>query len=245
MSEHNDGTGTATKLVRYEQARTALAEAHRVDEVKAVRDKAQALAAYARQAKDNDLIAWATEIKVRAERRCGQLLRDTAQRGERAKQHDDRYRESRPATLADLGINKSQSSRWQQLAAIPEEQFEKSIAVTKEVVGEVTSASLLSQAKAKKKRASRMADENTPVVIPPDKPVPEDMKVYRVWKAIETLAKTDIDPARLRALMDDFMWYHIDENLEPALNFLTALKAHWRQSVAAPATKPAQRKARG
>ena len=34
MSEHNYGTGTATKLVRYEQARTALADAHRVDEVK-------------------------------------------------------------------------------------------------------------------------------------------------------------------------------------------------------------------
>ena len=27
MSEHKDGTGTATKLVRYEQARTALARA--------------------------------------------------------------------------------------------------------------------------------------------------------------------------------------------------------------------------
>ena len=98
----------------------------------------------------------------------------------------------------------------------------------KEVMGEVTSASLLRQAQAKKKRASRMADANTPVVIPPDEPEREDMKVYHVWKAIETLAHTDIKPERLQSLMDDFQWCVIDENLEPALNFLTALKGHWR-----------------
>jgi len=101
--------------------------------------------------------------------------------------------------------------------------------VTTEVMGDITTASLLKQAKKKKRVAWRMADENTPVVIPPDKPKGESTKVYEVWKAIQTLAKTDIDPARLQSLMDDFQWYHIDEDLEPALNFLTALKAHWRQ----------------
>ena len=49
-----------------------------------------------------------------------------------------------------------------------------------------------------------MADENTPVVIPPDKPKTQRIKVYEVWKAMETLAKTDIDPARQQSLMDDF-----------------------------------------
>ena len=150
MSEHNDGTGTATKLVRYERARTALAEAQRVDEVKAVRDKAQALAAYARQAKDNDLIAWATEIKVRAERRAGELLaqveRATAGRPQKNSCHrDTNYQQA----LKENGVAGKTAHRWQQLAAIPEEEFERSVNATKEVMGEVTTASLLSQAKKK------------------------------------------------------------------------------------------------
>ena len=202
MSEHNDA---ATKLVRYEQARTALAEAHRVDEVKAIRDKAQALAAYARQAKDNELIGWATEIKVRAERRAGEMLAqvERAQAGRPAKNsfHDGtNYQQA----LKENGVAKVTAHRWQQLAAIPEEQFERSVNATKEVMGEVTTASLLSQAKKKKRAVSRMADDNTPVVIPPDKPKAPRIKVYEVWAAIETLAHTDIKPERLQSLMERF-----------------------------------------
>lgn len=104
-----------TALIRYEQARTALAECHRVDEVKDIRDKAEAMAAYARQAKDSDLIQYVTEIKVRAERRCGELLAATEKNKGAATPSND-TRASAP-TLREMGLTYDESSRYQQLAA--------------------------------------------------------------------------------------------------------------------------------
>lgn len=107
-----------TALAKYEAARAALAAAHRVDEVKSIRDKAQAMAAYAKQARDTQMVQWATEIKVRAERRCGEMLRDSASSGERAQR-------GRPANsdtttrLSDLGLTRKQSERFQKLADMP------------------------------------------------------------------------------------------------------------------------------
>ena len=110
--------------------RHALAEAHQVDEVKTIRNKAVALAADARQAQDREMVYWANEIKLRAERRSGQLLNDLA------KTHQ-RQRRGRPKKnsvgdeillskqINEFGITHNQSADWQQLAAMPDDDFEQ------------------------------------------------------------------------------------------------------------------------
>jgi protein gp37 len=125
-------------LVLYDQAKRALAEAQRVDEVKDIRDKAAAMQEYARRAKDTEMITKATEIRMHAERRAGELLTEMKERGERQKAGEAGGRSKidssgrRPSIpkLSDLGINKTQSSRWQKLAALPKEQFEAKVAST-------------------------------------------------------------------------------------------------------------------
>ena len=62
------------QLARYENARSALAAVHSYDEVKDIMDQAERASLYARQANDSELIKYATEIRVRAQRRAGEML---------------------------------------------------------------------------------------------------------------------------------------------------------------------------
>jgi hypothetical protein len=111
------------ELVRYDAMCHAIAAAYRVDEVKDIRDKAMALEMYARLAQNTEAERQACEIRLRAERRMGQLLRDMEkERGRPAKA-------SRRATLSDLGVSRNQSSRWQKLADMPDEQFDRALSV--------------------------------------------------------------------------------------------------------------------
>jgi N6-adenosine-specific RNA methylase IME4 len=124
------------KLIKYDAACKALAAARRVDEVKSIRDKAVAMRLYAKQAKNKDLEADAYEIRIRAERRIGEMHQEqketiglnegTAGRGRPRKggvAKTPPKKDMRP-TLAEAGIDKNLAKRARQLAALSEEEFE-------------------------------------------------------------------------------------------------------------------------
>lgn len=158
----------AELLARLDQANAALAEAKTLPEVKAVRDKIAAIEGYLRQRDRSEAIAnEATRLKLRAERRLGELLKakPRAKTGPRPKLGDTRSRNSATAPrLVDLGISTKQASRWQKIAALPADVVEAKIdAATRK--GEQISA----------KEVVRQTTKETRPEPPPPPPLPAEV----------------------------------------------------------------------
>jgi hypothetical protein len=112
----------AGELVRYDAMCQAIAAAYQVDEVKDIRDRAAALEYYARQSQNVEAERQCCEIRLRAERKAGQLLRQMEKLKGRP------HKASNVTMLSDLGITRDQSSQWQRLADVSDEQFELALA---------------------------------------------------------------------------------------------------------------------
>lgn len=137
-----------TPLIRYEAARAALAEARSVDEVLEVRRGSERMKLYARQAKDRTLLADATEIQVRAERKLGAMIISAKETGQIGVGRPSRSNvvgpedddddsetivtgENAPepeafsrATLKEAGIDHKLSSQAQKWAKLGEDDFD-------------------------------------------------------------------------------------------------------------------------
>ena len=59
--------------------------------------------------------------KLRAERRAGELIPEQIRKPEQGRPE----KASHDVRLSDLGVSEMQSSRWQDIASIPEEIFEE------------------------------------------------------------------------------------------------------------------------
>lgn len=130
----------ALGVMKYDIAAGALTEARTLDEVKAVTDKATAIKEYARRAKNRQLEIDAAEIRIRAERRYGEMLAEIKQttglnagsRGQlRGRDASGGFAttppEDRRPTLSDLGADKKLSARSQRLAEVPPKAFERAL----------------------------------------------------------------------------------------------------------------------
>lgn len=147
---------SSTELSVYDNAKHWVAQYASVDDVKDFIDKTAAIQEYARRANDFELEKKAAAARVRAERKCGELLREREMakgvrlngrtRGGAVRRSNPSTTEKPPKTLKALGISKDQSSQYQKLAEIPEERFEASLAMATSAagaMGKVTTRSVL------------------------------------------------------------------------------------------------------
>jgi len=126
---------TENYLVRWDRAKQAIIEAHSVDELKLIRDQAEAYRYALRLAGEApEIIRKAEEIKVRAERRAGELLINTDKdMGGRPPINLSEPRTSLSPSYTELGIDRRDAAIWQKIASIPEEKFEQYIATEPEI----------------------------------------------------------------------------------------------------------------
>lgn len=127
-------------LALLEEGRRALAEAVTVDEVRNIRTVAAAAETYTRQRKLSlEAQNHASELRVRAERRLGELLDEGQRSGVLAPRHRP-TEVSTATTLPELGLSRDDASKFKALAAVPETEFESYIADTKESGERITSS---------------------------------------------------------------------------------------------------------
>lgn len=136
-------------LIAITEATRMLNEAKTLDDVRSIRDLAEAARVYARaHALGLEAMNHAAEVKLRAERKAGELLRRTAEAGERQGQGDNQTYQrdtSAPPTLADLGISRVQSSRWQAIAEVEPAVFEEYLADAKANAQAITTSGALAR----------------------------------------------------------------------------------------------------
>jgi len=123
-------TAAAKLPANYQAAKSALANCASLDECMSWGDKMEALASYAKQAKDDELMRYATRVRDRAIRRAGELLKQiepgkTGPKPELSIGSDTQFTRRDAAEAA--GMSKRQQVTAIRVANVPAEDFEKQV----------------------------------------------------------------------------------------------------------------------
>jgi len=195
-------------LISFEKVKAEIEKIETVDIAKAYRDKAETLRIYAKKiGKGLEVQNRCAEIKIRAERKAGQLLDNQLERGRPKKTFDNQR-----IFLKDFDISDFQSHCWQLIASLNNEQFEKHIIKIKKALRELTSSSILNLAKKlrPKERNILIPIEGTHEVIVIDPPWPYgteyNKETRRVASPYKELPIEELEKFKLPAADNCVLW---------------------------------------
>jgi hypothetical protein len=135
-------------LIYLDNAKQEIESANDLLTLKEIHDKLSAVKVFCKAAKVSfEITQRCSELKIRCERRAGELLNGREKHPPGPSPQDRSHVATYPPKLEDLDITKSQSSRWQSIAAVPDGDFEKKIDEIKKGGREITSSEMLSFSK--------------------------------------------------------------------------------------------------
>jgi hypothetical protein len=177
-----DDAQQMTGLVRYDAMVRAIAICCKVDEALEIRSQAAMLKVYQQQAGNHEAERQAATIRIRAERKVGELTLEMEKRPGTRTDLEPRSTTvqgstTKQAQLAAEGISRKQAAQWEQLAAIPEDRFKAALA------------------EAERPTTSGIIAATAP---PPSKAIhPRAMKIWSLCKALASDGYLAQDPATL------------------------------------------------
>lgn len=134
MGRETRAVNESSALIRLEKLKNELARVTDLDQARDIRDKAEAIRIYTKAAGDSlEMQNRCAEIKLRAERRLGELLQSI----------DGFGRGKKSVTVTDFDIDHNQSKRWQRIASIPDKQFDHFVTSLQASGKEITTAAAL------------------------------------------------------------------------------------------------------
>ena len=154
-------------LQRINSARDYLEKAKTAQEAHAVIAVAEAAGIFAKRMKASDeTLNYATEIRLRAERKLGEILKasEKAPAGRPAKIGSNSEPISKPPTHAQLGIDKKLAARAQALADVPAKKFEAALTAPPGIVLSAPKVRTMLDRDAKEDKRESSREKNRAVI---------------------------------------------------------------------------------
>lgn len=200
-------SSSVLQLPRYDAMCKAIAECHRIDEAKDLRDKADALRMYTKQIRNREAEVQFAEIKMRAERRCGELLQELAKTGGRAASGE---KCSAKPTIPALGLSQMSAHRARKTASVPVAAFEAHLADHRARGEPVTSSSVRRIGQSPRTKAD---------------------EAQRALSAIEILSDLSVTPEQFANHMAGEKRTRLMLSLTSALPWLTSVARHLSETL--------------